>query len=137
MQGSSRSSGIDEMTALHEAVQDRVHVWGQADLIPIVIAGGIRVVDHAAAARPAPPAGTLLMLARRDLGVSQGSTRELNEEWGWTIVPEELLEMCRLRPCSAWPCWSRYATWSARRHRSRHAAQIDPQRRTAACKPDR
>ena len=33
--------GIDEMTALHEAVQDRVHVWGQATLIPIVIAGGV------------------------------------------------------------------------------------------------
>ena len=34
-------ANVPFVSALHEAVQDRVHVWGQATLIPIVIAGGV------------------------------------------------------------------------------------------------
>jgi hypothetical protein len=38
--------------------------------------------------------GRLLALAVVAWGVSQGIDLELNEPYGWTIVPEELLEMC-------------------------------------------
>ena len=85
--------GIDEMTALHEALQDRVHVWGQATLIPIVIAGGIawwmtlkRLGMHSLA-------GRLLIAGAVTWALSQGIDAALNEHWGWTIVPEELIEM--------------------------------------------
>jgi hypothetical protein len=85
--------GIDEMTALHEAVQDRVHMWGQATLIPVVIAGGVAwwMVLRELGARSLP--GRLLILAVVIWGMSQGIDAVLNEEFGWTIVPEELLEM--------------------------------------------
>ena len=33
--------GLDEIAALHEAVQDRVHVWGQAVLMPVVFVGSM------------------------------------------------------------------------------------------------
>ena len=85
--------GVDEMTALHEAVQDRVHIWGQATLIPIVIAGGIawwitlrRLGMHSLA-------GRLMILGAVIWALSQGIDAALNEHYGWTIVPEELLEM--------------------------------------------
>ena len=38
-------------------------------------------------------AGRLLILAVVIWGMSQGIDAVLNEEFGWTIVPEELLEM--------------------------------------------
>ena len=85
--------GIDEITALHEAVQDRVHVWGQATLIPIVIAGGIAWLITVKRLGPQSVAGRLLILAVAIWAVSQGIDLELNESHGWTIVPEELLEM--------------------------------------------
>jgi hypothetical protein len=86
--------GIDEITALHEAVQDRVHVWGQATLIPIVILGGIAWVVTLRRLGTRSVAGRLLMLAAATWALSQGIDAALNEHWGWTIVPEELLEMC-------------------------------------------
>ena len=86
--------GIDEMTALHEAVQDRVHVWGQATLIPIVIAGGIAWWITLQRLGPRSLAGRLLILAAATWALSQGIDAALNEHCGWTIVPEELLEMC-------------------------------------------
>jgi hypothetical protein len=85
--------GIDEITALHEAVQDRVHIWGQTTLIPIVIAGGIAWLITLKRLGPQSVAGRLLILAAATWAVSQGIDLELNERWGWTIVPEELLEM--------------------------------------------
>ncbi len=86
--------GMDEITALHEAVQDRVHIWGQATLIPIVIAGGIAWLITLKRLGPQSVAGRLLILAAATWAVSQGIDLELNERWGWTIIPEELLEMC-------------------------------------------
>ncbi len=86
--------GIDEITALHEAVQDRVHVWGQATLIPIVIAGGVAWWITLQRLGPRSLGGRLLILAAFTWAISQGIDLELNEAWGWTIVPEELLEMC-------------------------------------------
>jgi hypothetical protein len=86
--------GIDEITALHEAVQDRVHVWGQATLIPIVIAGGIAWVVTLRRLGVHSLAGRLLILAAGTWALSQGIDAALNEHYGWTIVPEELLEMC-------------------------------------------
>jgi len=85
--------GIDEMTALHEAVQDRVHVWGQATLIPIVIAGGVAWWITVKRLGAGSLAGRLLILAAVTWAVSQGIDAALNEHYGWTIVPEELLEM--------------------------------------------
>jgi hypothetical protein len=85
--------GIDEIAALHEAVQDRVHVWGQAVLAPVVVVGVYawwvvlrRLWDE-------PPAGGLFLLGAAAWAVSQGIDAAFNEHWGWTIVPEELLEM--------------------------------------------
>jgi hypothetical protein len=86
--------GIDEMTALHEAVQDRVHVWGQATLIPIVIAGAVAWWITLKRLGPQSIAGRLLILAAVTWALSQGIDAVLNEDYGWTIVPEELLEMC-------------------------------------------
>ena len=86
--------GIDEMTALHEAVQDRVHVWGQATLIPIVIAGGVAWLITLKRLGAQSLAGRLLILAAAVWVLSQGIDAVLNEDYGWTIVPEELLEMC-------------------------------------------
>lgn len=85
--------GIDEMTALHEAVQDRVHVWGQATLIPIVIAGGIAGLMTLKHLGMDSLPGRLLIFGAVTWGLSQGIDLELNETHGWTIVPEELLEM--------------------------------------------
>ena len=85
--------GIDEMTALHEAVQDRVHVWGQATLIPIVIAGGVAWWITLMRLGPGSLPGRLLILAAGVWVLSQGVDAALNEHYGWTIVPEELLEM--------------------------------------------
>jgi hypothetical protein len=86
--------GIDEMTALHEAVQDRVHVWGQATLIPIVIAGAVAWWITLKRLGPHSMAGRLLILAAAIWAMSQGIDAALNEDLGWTIVPEELLEIC-------------------------------------------
>jgi hypothetical protein len=85
--------GIDEISALHEAVQDRVHVWGQATLIPIVIAGGIAWLVTLRRLGMHSLAGRLLILAVVAWGLSQGFDVALNESHGWTIVPEELLEI--------------------------------------------
>jgi hypothetical protein len=85
--------GVDEITALHEAVQDRVHIWGQATLIPIVIAGGAAWLITLKRLGPRSVAGLLLILAAGVWALSQGIDLELNESYGWTIVPEELLEM--------------------------------------------
>ena len=85
--------GIDEITALHEAVQDRVHIWGQATLIPIVIAGGAAWFITLKRLGLHSVAGRLLILAAGVWALSQGIDLELNESYGWTIVPEELLEM--------------------------------------------
>jgi hypothetical protein len=85
--------GIDEISALHEAVQDRVHVWGQATLIPIVIAGGIAWLVTLKRVGLTSLAGRLLIVAAFAWAMSQGVDAALNEHYGWTIVPEELLEM--------------------------------------------
>ena len=85
--------GIDEITALHEAVQDRVHIWGQATLIPIVIAGGIAWVITLKRLGPQSPARTTADPRGRDLGGVPGHRPRAQRVWGWTIMPEELLEM--------------------------------------------
>jgi len=85
--------GIDEITALHEAVQDRIHLWGQASLGPIVVAGAAagwitlkRLGFHSLS-------GRMFMFGALIWAGSQGIDLALNEHWQWTIVPEELLEM--------------------------------------------
>lgn len=85
--------GIDEIAALHEAVQDRVHLWGQAVLAPIVLVG---VYAWWAALRQLwnePPAGMLFLAGAGAWVVSQLIDAGFNEHWGWTIVPEEVFEM--------------------------------------------
>ena len=85
--------GIDEIAALHEAVQDRVHVWGQAVLAPIVVIG---VYAWWVALRQLwrePPAGMLFLAGAGAWIASQLVDAGFNEHWGWTIVPEEVLEM--------------------------------------------
>jgi hypothetical protein len=85
--------GIDEIAALHEAVQDRVHVWGQATLLPIVIAGVTAWWKVLLSLRPQRVAARLFLLGAAAWVVSQGIDLLFNEHFGWTIVPEELCEM--------------------------------------------
>ena len=54
--------GLDEIAALHEAVQDRVHVWGQAVLAPVVFVGVYAWWAMLQRLRSEPPAGMLFML---------------------------------------------------------------------------
>ena len=85
--------GLDEIAALHEAVQDRVHVWGQATLAPIVVAGVYAWWVTLERLRKEEPAGTLFILGAVAWIVSQLIDVKLNDPWGWTVIPEELLEM--------------------------------------------
>jgi hypothetical protein len=85
--------GLDEIAALHEAVQDRVHVWGQAVLAPVVLVGVYAWWVTLKRLWAEPPAGGLFMLGAGAWIASQLIDAALNEHWGWTIVPEELLEM--------------------------------------------
>jgi hypothetical protein len=86
--------GLDEIAALHEAVQDRVHVWGQATLAPIIAAGVYAWwVTLKRLRAEQPVAGALFVLGAAAWIVSQLIDVKLNEPWGWTIVPEELGEM--------------------------------------------
>jgi hypothetical protein len=85
--------GIDEIAALHEAVQDRVHVWGQAVLMPVVVVGVYAWWKALVTLWTEPPAGHLFLLGAAAWVVSQGIDAAFNEHWGWTIVPEELFEM--------------------------------------------
>ena len=85
--------GLDEIAALHEAVQDRVHVWGQAVLAPVVFVGMYAWWVTLKRLWAEPPAGGLFLLGAAAWIVSQGIDAALNEHWGWTIVPEELIEM--------------------------------------------
>jgi hypothetical protein len=85
--------GLDEIAALHEAVQDRVNVWGQAVLMPVVLVGIYAWWVTLRQLRQEPPAGTLFLAGAAAWLVSQGIDAAFNEHWGWTIVPEELFEM--------------------------------------------
>jgi hypothetical protein len=85
--------GLDEIAALHEAVQDRVHVWGQASLAPIVVAGVYAWWVTLERLRKEEPAGMLFILGAAAWIVSQLIDVKLNDPWGWTVLPEELLEM--------------------------------------------
>jgi hypothetical protein len=85
--------GLDEIAALHEAVQDRVNVWGQAFLAPVVFVGVYAWWVTLRQLRSEEPAGTLFLLGAAAWIVSQGIDAAFNEHWGWTIVPEELVEM--------------------------------------------
>jgi hypothetical protein len=85
--------GLDEIAALHEAVQDRVNVWGQAVLFPVVVVGVYAWWVVLRQLRSEQPAGTLFLLGAAAWIVSQGIDAAFNEHWGWTIVPEELFEM--------------------------------------------
>jgi hypothetical protein len=85
--------GLDEIAALHEAIQDRVHVWGQAVLAPVVLVGVYAWWATLKQLWSEPPAGMLFVLGAGAWIVSQLIDARLNEEWGWTVIPEELLEM--------------------------------------------
>ena len=85
--------GVDEIAALHEAIQDRVHVWGQATLTPIVIAGVAAWLIALTRLRSSPGAARLFVLGAAAWILSQGIDVALNESHGWTVVPEELVEM--------------------------------------------
>jgi hypothetical protein len=85
--------GIAEIAALHEAVQDRVNVWGQAVLAPVVFVGVYAWWMVLKQLRSEPPAGILFGLGAAAWIVSQGIDAAFNEHWGWTVVPEELVEM--------------------------------------------
>lgn len=85
--------GIDEIAALHEAVQDRVHLWGQATLLPIVVAGVVAWWKVLQSLRPQREAALLFVLGAAAWVASQGIDLKLNEHVGLSIVPEELFEM--------------------------------------------
>jgi hypothetical protein len=86
--------GLDEIAALHEAVQDRVHVWGQATLAPLVVAGVYAWwVTLKRLRAEQPVAAALFVLGAAAWIVSQLIDVKLNEPWGWSIIPEELGEM--------------------------------------------
>ena len=85
--------GIDESTALHEILQDRVHLWGQAVLAPVALIGVAAWWVTLGRLRPQPMAARLFALGGVSWALSQAIDYALNEHWGWTIVPEELLEM--------------------------------------------
>ncbi len=86
--------GLDEIAALHEAVQDRVHLWGQATLAPIVLAGVVAwFVALKQLNASTPGAARLFVLGAAAWIASQGIDLVLNERLGASIVPEELLEM--------------------------------------------
>ena len=85
--------GIDEIAALHEAVQDRVHVWGQAVLAPIVVVGIYAWLVALRELWDEPPAGMLFLAGAGAWIASQLIDAGFNEHWGWTIVPEEVFEM--------------------------------------------
>jgi hypothetical protein len=85
--------GLDEIAALHEAVQDRVHVWGQAVLAPVVFVGVYAWWATLKQLWSEPPSGMLFVLGAGAWIVSQMIDAKLNEEWGWTVIPEELFEM--------------------------------------------
>jgi predicted tellurium resistance membrane protein TerC len=85
--------GLDEIAALHEAVQDRVHVWGQAVLAPVVVVGVYAWWRAMRQLWNEQPAGLLFLAGAGAWIFSQLIDAGLNEHWGWTIVPEEVLEM--------------------------------------------
>jgi hypothetical protein len=85
--------GIDESTALHEILQDRVHLWGQAVLMPVVLVGVVTWWITLKRLRPQVTAARLFFLGGASWVLSQAIDFALNEPWGWTVVPEELLEM--------------------------------------------
>ena len=85
--------GIDESMALHEILQDRVHLWGQAVLAPVALIGSAAWWVTLRRLRPQPIAARLFALGGASWALSQAIDYALNEHWGWTIVPEELLEM--------------------------------------------
>lgn len=86
--------GLDEIAALHEAVQDRVHLWGQATLAPVVFAGiAAWFIALKRLSASSPGAARLFVLGAAAWIASQGIDLVLNEHWGWTIIPEELGEM--------------------------------------------
>ena len=85
--------GIDESTALHEILQDRVHLWGQAVLMPVVLVGVATWWITLERLRPQVTAARLFFLGGASWVLSQAIDFALNEPWGWTVVPEELLEM--------------------------------------------
>jgi len=85
--------GLDEIAALHEAIQDRVNVWGQAVLAPIVVVGIYAWWVALRQLRNQPPAATLFLAGAGAWIVSQLIDAGFNEHWGWTVVPEEVFEM--------------------------------------------
>jgi hypothetical protein len=85
--------GIDESTALHEILQDRVHLWGQAVLMPVMLIGIAGWWIALQRLRPHREAARLFVLGAVAWVLSQAIDFALNEPWGWTIVPEELFEM--------------------------------------------
>ena len=86
--------GLDEIAALHEAVKDRVHVWGQATLAPVIAAGVYAwFVTLQTLRKENPRAAALFGLGACAWILSQLIDVKLNEPWGWTVIPEELLEM--------------------------------------------
>jgi len=85
--------GLDEIAALHEAIQDRVNVWGQAFLAPVVLAGVYAWWVTLRQLRSEPPAGLLFLLGAGAWALSQAIDVGFNEHWGWTVIPEELFEM--------------------------------------------
>ena len=85
--------GIDESAALHEILQDRVHLWGQAVLTPVLLIGIAAWWITLQRLRPQPKAARLFVFGAVSWVLSQAIDFALNEPWGWTIVPEELLEM--------------------------------------------
>jgi hypothetical protein len=85
--------GIDEIAALHEAVQDRIDVWGQAVLAPVAVVGVYAWWVVLQVLRREQPAGTLFLLGAAAWILSQLIDAKMNEPWGWTVLPEELLEM--------------------------------------------
>jgi len=87
--------GVDEITALHEALQDRTGIKGQVILAPVVLIGGIagglavrRLWGHPWAG-PVFLGGGLVWVVAQAIDLLQRPPDRLM----WTVVPEEVLEM--------------------------------------------
>ena len=96
--------GLDEIAALHEAVQDRVHVWGQAALAPIVVAGVYAWWVTLQRLRKEQPAGHAVHARRGRLDRVPADRRQAERALGLDGHPRGAARDGRLRavrPCAA------------------------------------
>ena len=91
------SSGLTTASTYMTFKDDKLIVAAQDDASSFIASDGQIRGPYLEAAlqqvRQEPPAGTLFLAGAAAWLVSQGIDAAFNEHWGWTVVPEELLEM--------------------------------------------